>query len=297
MTMTQGKDVIYVNGDSFTEGSDLDYHLLPFFERHYSHRDVINGDQAKLFEVQNIFLNKQIDFYNNNPAQLEQCYDYRKKMRWSSILSNILNKPVLNFSSQSGSSMYAICYRTLQDLMMLKRKGYDVTHIIIQLTGPTRISTFKETAWDEEPDYTQNKFLERQKYKIISRLLSDPSDIQHQALIASDEPLDISETRFIYELFLFKNAIENITDAKLIFVDSVFFKRTIYDIEGFTDIFLFLQHKHYLLDFTEKMKEQVELSMLDCIDVDEPDTITVGFHFTEKIHKKFAEKIAERYFK
>lgn len=293
--MTQGKNIIYVNGDSFTEGSDMADHLYPFFKKYYSLHDILTEDVDSRLASQTFAINQKYNFNDNiaNRELVNTITQFEVNNRWSSILSKKLDTPVYNLSSQGGSSMYGIMYRTLADLYRLQKQGYIITDIIIQLTSPGRYSFFDETKDYEEPQRKNNDYYYHMRH---FNHLRNPEIVN---IISANEPYEMSEYRWLNELYLFKHALASITNARLLLVDSVFYRKCINGIKPFQFMYSDWLNKNmddYLLDFKKQLDDEVELSMLDCIDLNEPETLTDGMHFTAKVHDIFAKKIAERYF-
>lgn len=296
-TMTQGKDIIYVNGDSFTEGCDLADHLYPFFKKYYSLQEIITTDSDIIRDNQISAVNQKDNFNEHIEDNLlaKEIAQFEINNRWSNKLSEQLGKPVYNLSSQGGSSMCAIFHRTLADLYRLQKQGYQITDILIQVTSPSRYSFFKETQdWEEPQRYNGNDY----HYHIKSiNPISDADVIDN---LSNNEHYEMSIYRWLYNMYMFKHAISSITKARLILVDSAFYPNSIFGINTFELLhpdWLTKNKDDYLLDFKKQLDDEIELSMLDCIDLNEPETVTTGLHFTAKIHDRFAKKISERYFR
>jgi hypothetical protein len=294
------KEIIYVNGDSFTQGCDLEDHLYPDFERYYSLGELRSLTLDQLMERQRADLIKKETFVKTN---LEKSFEYtqsRYVFRWSHVLENILNKPVFNLSSHGGSSMYAIAYRTMADVVCLKNQGYNITDIIIQITGSGRISIFKNNNIYEEPPIQTSALLKNIKYNIISKNFISAKNTQYQTLFEHamlHETNSFNEYRLLHDLFMLKHALESLTKARVIFVDSVFYKKTIGNSKNFTFTDCDLTEDNHIVKFKQQLDQDIKLSMLECVEENEPDTMTAGMHFTAKIHRRFAELVAETYFK
>ena len=291
-TMIQGKDVVYVNGDSFTEGCDIADHLFPHFKKNYSLNELLSIPFKDAIANQQKSIQDKANFGKSHPGINAELNAYQRSLRWSAILQNILNKPVINLSSQGGSSMHAIAYRTIADVVALKDQGYNITDIIIQITAGGRVSIFKNTEdWEEPP--SREPIL---KYNITSANIqsSKYQDMMNQILL--HETYDFSEYRVIHDIFMLKHALSALTNARIIFVDSVFYKKTLSDHKFFTFKNCNLSNNIHVVQFKKQLDQEIELSMLECVEPDEPETMTTSMHFTAKVHELFAKKIAERYF-
>jgi len=290
MIMTHGKDIIYVNGDSFTQGCDLEDHLYPSFKKNYSMNELLSIPFQQVIDHQRISIQEKEAFANSNAEENSEFLDLQRTLRWSSALQDILNTPVFNLSSHGGSSMYAIAYRTIEDVVALKDQGYNITDIIIQITAGGRFSIFKNTEyWEEPPRPTR-------RYNIAS---ANIYTTKYQSLF---EQLSIHETpefndyRALHDLFTLKHALTSLTNARIIVVDSLFYKKTLSKRNFFTFKDCNLPPDNHVVQFKKQLDQDIKLSMLECVEPSEPDTITTGLHFTAKVHRRFAELIAETYF-
>lgn len=294
--MTQGK-VVYVNGDSFTEGVELADDMFPFYNRTYSLRqvrdckdDTISKDQHESINLKQHFLKDNHSFrYDLNKAQLER--------RWTTRLDQLLDKKVINMSSQGGSSMYSIAFRTVADIHYLMKKGYIITDAIIQLTSPYRVSAFADTGVEDEP--LANEF-ELRSYNLLSANVFNPNK-KLESFATSFFNLETAAFniyRWLHELFTLKHTLENMCpNIRVIFVDSVFYKNTLWPTGTDFETLLNLKRRehNHILDFRKEFEENLELSMLDLVILDE-SVLTSGLHLTQEVHDRFAFALAERYF-
>jgi hypothetical protein len=298
--MTHDKTIVYVNGDSFTEGSDMADHMYPFFKGYYSLKDITSQNIDVRLAEQTAAIDSKFNFHverGSSDPLVQQINQFEYDNRWSNKLSEVINRPVYNLSSQGGSSMYAIAYRTMSDIYLLLQQGYTITDVIIQVTSAHRYSFFKNTEDHHEP---QRKHNSRYYHILSGNTLHSPGlNKDLLKMIITEEPADMAEYRWLHDVYMLKNAIAQLTGARVIFVDSVFYVRTISDVNSFDFKYSPWLNKNptdYLLDFKKTLDNEIKLSMLDCIDNDEPDTITNGMHFTAKVHERFAKLIARTYF-
>ena len=295
--MTQDKNIIYVNGDSFTQGCDVEYHLRPNFKKYFSINEILSMPIKQAVANQKAIIEEHAQWNKNNPIEHKKLMEYQKEMRWSSRLEKILNRPVFNISLQGGSSMYAISYRTIADVIALKKAGYNITDVIIQITSAGRFSFFKNTLDFEEPSHDCQKTMIK-KYNMVSFTVGTGVEEYKRMMegIVMNETFEYSEYRLLHDLLMFKHALISLTGARVIFVDSVFYRKTVGD-KLFTFNNCELPENNHVLEFRKQLDDDIELSMIESVDPDEPDTMTAGLHFTAKVHDKFAEQIAERYFR
>jgi hypothetical protein len=114
--------------------------------------------------------------------------------------------------------------------------------------------------------------------------------------ILSHETFEYSDYRVLHDMFMLKHALTALTNARIIFVDSLFYKKTISGDRFFTLNHCNVSNDMHIVKFKKQLDQEIELSMLECIEPNEPETMTTGMHFTAKVHELFAKKIAERYF-
>jgi hypothetical protein len=253
-------------------------------------------ERIQMSQLQN--KNKFVETSANHEL-VESIFQYEAEKRWSSQLANILDRSVVNISSHGGSSMYAVAHRTMADLSALRQQGHTISDVIIQLTFPGRYSFFGQVDDMDEPQLDRHGRF----YHIKSGAIINPQNLRRSLLeeICYEETHEMAQYRWLHEVYMLKYAVEAVAQARVIFVDSTFYLK---DFHG-PSHFRFTPQSHwlkknsqdYLLDFKKTLDEEVKLSMLTVIDPDEPDTVTASMHVTEKVHKKFAEQIAERYFK
>jgi len=294
------KEIIYVNGCSFTEGCDIGDHMYPFFKKYYSLKEFISQGAKHVERTQISQLQNKDKFVETsaNHDLVKSIFQYEAEKRWSSQLADILGRSVVNISSQGGSSMYAIAHRTMADLSALQQQGHTISDVIIQLTFPGRYSFFGKVADMYEPQPARNG----RYYHIKSGTVTNPQNLRASLLeeICYEETQEMAHYRWLHEVYMLKYAIEAVTRARVIFVDSAFYIRDFYGPSHFR--FTLQSHwlkknsQDYLLDFKKTLDEEVKLSMLTVIDPDEPDTVTASMHVTEKVHRQFAESVARTYF-
>ena len=281
--------MIYVNGDSFTEGSGLWYTTLPEYECEQlvtlKNKDPVTQTDNHRF-YRNLCFSRKID-----------TIKVQKELRWSTKLEEITNKKVINISSEGGASMYSIMYKTMQDLHMIKSSGKQLTAVIIQLTGCMRQEIFYskvktpiiQTLWPEREingEYNVESFstIEFERF------------FKPEYLIASMNN-ESKYIKFYHDVMLFDSFIQSEYEIKPIYVDSIFHKNSIrFNYEDQTHKTWYIEEmpKH-LQSFASELKERVELAMDDDITV--TDRVwTKDFHLSAEIHENFAQRIAERYF-
>jgi hypothetical protein len=138
--------LIYVNGDSFSSGAgSLDYKLVPNYEKLKKETDFSKFSEVLTYidKARKQTLKSLLNF---------ELREEEKKLSWPSILSDLTDYDVIN-SSESGSSMEGIAFRTLFDLSKLKEQNKIPDIVLIQLTHRNRYCLYKFNKLNQE-----NKF-------------------------------------------------------------------------------------------------------------------------------------------
>jgi hypothetical protein len=303
--MIQDKDIIYVNGDSFTAGTDIVDHTLPGYPAEQSLHDLVeNHNPQRSID----YHNWRYNLLNKNPDTV-YIQELEKQRRWSSKLSSIIGKPIIN-NSYAGSDNFSIFTRTCSDVEKLRQKGYTVSKIIIQLTGFMRYSYIRniETSSDDafRLDLTHMKQMELAEGFFFRHVMpiqmgSDritPQENEflkrslYEELIYDDQSNSSKFIGNLLNLKLYKDAVTGATGIEPIIVDSMFIKTYLH----WTGSSEYLKNKDSYASrlFRSIFSDQIE-SMFDIPDFNEK-SLTGGNHFVESVHTKFAERLATRYF-
>jgi hypothetical protein len=124
--------MIYCNGDSFTQGTELYDHIF-FKDIHPGFR--LAKDIFDL-ELRDILIKKHHEAILkkvNTPEENMLIHNETIKRAWPAKLEKLLNIPVVN-AGEGGSSMDSICSRTITDILKLVSKGERINLAIIQVT-------------------------------------------------------------------------------------------------------------------------------------------------------------------
>jgi hypothetical protein len=302
--MTQDKEVIYVNGDSFAAGTDLADHLIPGCPEEQSLDDLMNRHDSKRIMD---YVNWRHDYYNKMDTKPLMAIE--EANRWSSKLSKIIDKPVIN-KAHPGSDNFSIFIRTCSDVNKLKAQGYRISKIIIQITGFMRYSYIRDKM------YSANKVFNLDLNALHRLELEDGFFIRHVMPIQmeSDKITEkeneflkrsfyeecvyddqLSTTKLIGNLLtlkMYKDAVKGATGIDPLIVDSWFMKSYLI----YTDTEKYLENKNSYESklFREIFSDQF-ITMFDIPDFNEK-SLTAGGHFNLTVHEKFAKLLAERYF-
>jgi hypothetical protein len=304
--MTRDKEIVYVNGDSFTAGSDLGDYLIPGYPDEYSLDDFMCGTISKSMNDYSLW---REDYFNVN-AETDFLIRTEQANKWSSKLAEIIDKPVIN-KAYPGSDNFSIFARTCNDVEKLKLSGYKVTNIIIQVTGFMRYSYVRSA------EFSSHKIFEID-VKSLDRLeLGDGFFLRHlipvqigssritekeseflkksfyEEIIYEGQPSDANLISKLLNLKMYKDAVYGATGIEPIIVDSLFMLSYL----KFTKTEKYLENKDsYVSKLFRNIFSDNITTMFNIPDFN-AKSITGGGHFTSKVHEKFAALLAERYFK
>ena len=293
------KNIIYVNGDSFTEGNELGDDLIPGNNfSNYSLNDMIDPDT---YEIITNTKQKFRDWKNSKltDSQIElrkTVFDAEYDRRWSTILENIIQRPVVNISSQGGSSNYAVAYRTLVDITDLLKQGHTISHAIIQVSCPIRYSYFGRREENETPE-PGSVYGNTKKYLIKSENVGPGySHAMAEAMWnVEGYQYELSTLRSLHDLYSLRLTIKGLSaDTRVEFVDSIWVdgKFGLARMFELTDE-LRKEAPGHLVDFSDELNKIPTMTGL--IDPDER-LIMPLLHFSHEVHKRFSAKLAELYF-
>lgn len=134
--------LIYVNGDSFTDGVGIaDSELFPEYPGHYRSYD----------ELPRTWPAVRDDLVNSRNMR-EQLRMENRARCWATHLGKLLNAKVIN-EAVGGSSMFAILTRTVHDLEELAKNNQIPDYVIIGLTSEERVPIINTTPPIQNDDY------------------------------------------------------------------------------------------------------------------------------------------------
>lgn len=297
-------DIIYVNGDSFTNGADIAEHIFYGFSLKYSLSQVMDPNFDHSIVRQ--YMAKVSKTAKKNFYEIQKI---RKKHVWTKILEEIIGIKVHN-ASVCGCGNANIYHRTMRDIDALKQKNINVKKIIIQFTEPLRPTYYlKKEEIDKfintgvhinQPSYIHGYYSRSvnammQGNELVSELekkyfsVADLSNNEH----ASPDSRIIN---FLSSLQLIKHAIQGATGIETYFVDSIFLYYVFNSLRKTAAIFDQSQRDFYTnLIFNDLFPNGKYLGMCNMFDI-ETKNILGGLHFDESVHKAFAEEVARRLF-
>lgn len=315
------KDIIYVNGCSFTTGIEIADYILPGYTKEFS------VNEYSSFSFENFFGS---DIINYNNWKQEMCAGYtpedsaltyggvtyrlEKEIRYTSILEKLVGIPVINAASP-GCDNNSIYLRTCNDVYNLRKQGYNVKKIIFQFTGMSRFSYIKETA-DVTDELYGNYYLNFNKLddEFMCRSINyanrnQPSYTTHEKHFVENEPTPALEIGMklkskwlntFSKLNMYKDAVKGATGIEPIMVDSIFIEAELdRDRRGYSEHdFDFLNNPDvntYIGRTMQTLFPQGMDSMAKMMDKNKA-SLTPGLHFNKEVHELFAEHLARKYF-
>jgi len=302
------KEVVYIGGDSFTEGFDLMDEIMPF-NKTYSSNEV-----RHLFTEGNALYEQQKEWYalKKEFVESKNYVDLIKlplKNRWSTKLDNILNDyDVLNVSSLGGSGNRAIMYRAVIDILNLIKSGRKINKVILQLSQYPRFMHFYE-------DDIGGDKLPQRDYNIFNTVVMNYSE-DMQDILMRENFISGSVYSDLWDIYTAEKTIENLCGLRPIYVDSVwdFYDQTnrnryisecntfppppaIFQSYDFMNPCKTNKVTVFFKELSEKIREQLlRCSMTQCIIDDDEKVWTGTFHLTKTVHERFAHLVAKTYF-
>ena len=264
--------LIYVNGDSFTAGVELQDYVIPGWPGAVSS----DFDSSKIYAEWSKIQYKWRENYG-----FREFIEEEKKHAWPARLKKFNNNISIINSSVGGSSIAAIIYRTVKDLEEIKLQNKQVDCVFIQLTSAKRVEFVRLN----EPYYIKSSTI----FDAINT--TDKNDILLKE-ISKDMLTHYTDEhwciKYIYDLLILKNCVHGLSGVYPIFLTSV----------ASEDSLRFIQE-------TSKESLQVmEMSKLLQLNVD-PQNKPMHFfangqklpggHYTANTHEIYAMEIYNNY--
>ena len=262
--------MIYCNGDSFTHGTELYDHI--FF------KDIHPG----------FIMNK--DMFSDRAKSIQECYHSTiakikcsdeecnlieaeaKRMAWPAKLEKLLNIQVIN-GAFGGSSMDGVCYRTITDIVDLKRKGETIDLAILQVTFAERFDIYIN---DKEPfSINANMQLDAKK---IGQTAVDYAKIR----IANETPFSLYKNLLFNLIYIFDFFKANNIPYLVIESIPTGVPMGKYDILKNLEDYINLKFDFSMYELSRNLPKD---ALVFCS----------GGHFAEPVHFELAKEIANLY--
>ena len=206
--------LLYVNGDSFAAGSglcDAEYvdnfeYYLTAKDKRYIYTDYIDH-RSKCIENKRASANGDL-FYSD-------LYAKERERSWSATLGKNIGAEVIN-SAEPGSSMEAILYRTLLDLIEMRKKDTVPDLVIIHITDPARITLLRD---GRIANIYKNKFNWIESL-LLARHSPDHKVTELQAAILQLQSEIELALKMVLEIMLIKSIVKEMTGKYPVFTTT-----------------------------------------------------------------------------
>lgn len=263
--------IIYVNGDSFTDGSGLGDHVV--FENFPG--NMIDRSLPTRWGT------TRSKILSSHPELRTLSKIENRKRVWATQLKNYINAEIIN-EAVGGSGIFSILTRTIHDVTNLVRNDKIPDLVLIGLTTCTRIPIINtnpnpnnsdDSAWIHTALPTWNSQIDSRYRKYI-----DATWESH-----TDEELLLF---FLYQCLHIKHYIKSITNKDPIFLNTTYMMDEYKKLVESSNIIL-LKEVWELLEFS-KVSDQISIYELS---KDLP-FLPCG-HVTELAHAKYAKYVYE----
>jgi len=307
--------MIYVNGCSFTNGIDVADYLLagypPELTFNQACSEINNGTMRAKVQSYYNWTSIEYDKIVEGTTQLNYAgYTNRqkRKLRWSAVLSDILDKEIIDNSSP-GCDNYSIYIRTCNDVHDLRKQGIEVEKIIVQFTCRTRHAYIKEITPESEEIYGEsylnmNKIDDQFFVRSINHAnINHPNystaekyflETDNSRALELDMPLTSRLLNYFSKLKMYKDAIHGATGIEPIIVDGLFLHMDLISSQGY-DLLNGLDKDTYFSRIVSSVFPYGIDSMANMCHGDAV-SLTSGMHFTKEVHELFAKHLAGKYF-
>lgn len=315
------KDIIYVNGCSFTTGIDLGDHIMPGYGNDISFSKYLSflANEDSIPDISNYMNWRDAMHPQIVPGTLGLTYGgatfrLEHELRYSNILEKLTGIEVIN-KSAPGCDNDSIYLRTCNDVYDLKKQGYNVKKIIFQFTGMNRHSYIKQSK-----DVTENiygKFyLDYNKLddEFMCRAINfanrnQPSytnnekhfvENYHTNVLFDEMNLRARWLNYFTKLKMYKDAIHTDTGVDPIMVDSIFMDVDLeIDKQGYKAQDLDFLNNSDVNTYMGRIIKSVFPSDVDSMARmvhKDRASLTPGLHFNKEVHELFATYLARKYF-
>lgn len=273
---------IYVNGDSYTAGSELTDWVLPGFPGYNSVGPPIAGEVSKeIREWTTLKWQEASKHYGSTDNYIKA----EKSLAWPAELSKLDSKLFVDNGSKNGASMTGIAHRTIADLLMNKAQGIAFDRVFIQLTSCNRFEIY-------DVNIPQQKFIVDKQVGWIDNLPEKTQRELGKSYVAQYKDADYA-IKFLYNLCTLKQAVKGLTGQEPIILSSLFF---------FTNnvITPLKDNTNPLIQTLLKESGILDIADEDCMMTVHKDNNFLYLpvsHFEHRTHQAYAKIIYNKYIK
>jgi hypothetical protein len=275
---------VYINGDSFTAGTDLADSVLPgapplTLDRTHKCRFNNLTDEEKKWAHNRYAAG--IKFYGSR----ENFENAEKSLAWPAELSKINSKIQIQNGAMAGASMIGIAHRTMSDLMLSKTAGINFDFVFIQLTSPSRTEIYDATQ-------LHTKFIYDRPLSWVESFDTVSKRNLGKSYIGQYTPIDFA-IKFLYNLCTLKYAIKGLTGVSPIFLSATSY---------FTDdvVAPIINIKDFIIQNLLKESGILDIPAECCMSTVHDINLfafTSGGHYEHRTHQAYARIIYDRYIK
>ena len=271
---------IYVNGDSYTAGSELTDWLLPGFPGYSTTGSPIAKEVTKEAKEWHAFrYTLAIKYFGS----VENYFKAERNLAWPAELGKLDPTLFVYNGSKNGASMAGITHRTIIDLLTHKEKGIVFDQVFIQLTSCHRFEIYDATM-------PREKFIVDKAVGWIDTLPNKTQRQLGESYIAQYKDPDYA-IKFLYNLCTLKQAVKGLTGCEPIILSSLFL---------FTNNVITPLKDSKEPVIQTLLKESGILDIECCMEITHRENKFLylpTFHFEQRTHKAYAKVIYDRYIK
>ena len=273
---------IYVNGDSYTAGSELTDWLLPGFPGYSTTGSPIAKEVTKEVKEWN---SHKYDVAIKYFGSIENYFKAERDLAWPAELHRLDPNLFVYNGGKNGASITGIAHRTIADLLMNKAQGIAFDRVFIQLTSCNRFEIY-------DADMPQQKFIIDKAVGWVDTLPKKTQRELGNCYAAQYTDADYA-IKFLYNLCTLKQAVKGLAGQEPIILSSLFFftNNVITPLKDNTDP---------LIQTLLKESGILDIAAEDCMMNVHKDNIFLYLpisHFEHRTHRAYANIIYNKYIK
>ena len=200
--------LIYANGDSFTAGEGLSDSI--FFKEYPGDTTSSKIDYTKV----NQWTQQRKKISSENQL-VQELIDSNFSKAYPAVLGKKINAEVIN-NAQGGSSMFGIYYRTVYDILKLKKQNKIPNIVIIGLTSEERLTIFNRKSVEHNPRTWSNYITG----SAFTRSWSSDTLRKYVKAFWKQNETDDMLVEYLYTCLSIKTFIKSTIDKDVIFLNT-----------------------------------------------------------------------------